>query len=189
MKLVKSISDQSGTHAGWLAWCEPCGTHKRFDKRWTFNGNEERPTFEPSMLLRGFGNGPVRPEGYVCHSFLRDGVWQYLGDCTHELAGQNVPMTLPKWGEEAEHEGSSENATGGAVLRVPVAAVPMGGPSLPAPAWFEDGGVPWLRCGGCGDLLNLRQLADETGLCSFGVTHPRCGTSLAPFQLEGWRKP
>lgn len=34
----------------------------------------------------------------VCHSFVVDGVWQYLGDCTHAMADQHVPMVdLPDW--------------------------------------------------------------------------------------------
>jgi hypothetical protein len=33
-----------------------------------------------------------------CHSFLHNGVWQFLSDCAHELAGQNVPMVpLPDY--------------------------------------------------------------------------------------------
>lgn len=33
-----------------------------------------------------------------CHSFLRDGKWQFLSDCAHELAGQTVDMEpLPDW--------------------------------------------------------------------------------------------
>lgn len=33
-----------------------------------------------------------------CHSFLRDGVWDFLGDCAHALAGQKVPMVpVPDW--------------------------------------------------------------------------------------------
>lgn len=57
---------------------------------WTFNGNEERPTFEPSLRVR-WTFGPER-EPKCCHSFIRDGHWQFLIDCTHELAGQTVPM-------------------------------------------------------------------------------------------------
>lgn len=58
---------------------------------WTFDGNVEAPTVSPSILTRG---GP----GFVCHSFLRGGVFEFLGDCTHELAGQHVPMPdLPDW--------------------------------------------------------------------------------------------
>lgn len=31
----------------------------------------------------------------VCHYFLRNGQIQYLGDCTHAMRGQTVP--LPAW--------------------------------------------------------------------------------------------
>lgn len=36
-----------------------------------------------------------------CHSFLRDGVWDFLSDSAHALAGQQVPMIpIPDWAEE-----------------------------------------------------------------------------------------
>ena len=34
----------------------------------------------------------------ICHSWLHDGVWQFLGDCTHAMAGQSVPMIPPEPG-------------------------------------------------------------------------------------------
>lgn len=34
----------------------------------------------------------------VCHCFIVAGQWQFLGDCTHELAGQTVDLPLlPDW--------------------------------------------------------------------------------------------
>ena len=60
---------------------------------WTFNGDYDKPTFSPSMganLHRSQEHYPI------CHSFLRDGVWQFLGDCTHAMAGQHVPMIPPE---------------------------------------------------------------------------------------------
>lgn len=30
-----------------------------------------------------------------CHSYLRDGVWEYLSDSTHTMAGQKAPA--PEW--------------------------------------------------------------------------------------------
>lgn len=34
----------------------------------------------------------------VCHSFLRAGVFEFLADSTHSLAGQSIPMPdLPEW--------------------------------------------------------------------------------------------
>jgi hypothetical protein len=58
--------------------------------RWTWNGDMVRPTFSPSLNI-SYGNGPDVPR-VVCHSFVRDGQIQFLGDCTHALAGQTVPL-------------------------------------------------------------------------------------------------
>ena len=61
---------------------------------WTWNGSLDLPTVDPSILVT---YGPDRGRR-VCHSFLRNGVWQFLPDCTHELAGQSVEMVvLPDW--------------------------------------------------------------------------------------------
>lgn len=43
-------------------------------------------TISPSLLVTG-GADDIR-----CHSFIRDGNIQFLGDCTHGLKGQTVPM-------------------------------------------------------------------------------------------------
>ncbi|MGO4337889.1 DUF6527 family protein [Labrys sp. KB_33_2] len=68
--------------------------------RWGFNDNYERPTFTPSVLVTWSEPSEV-PEEFddtskdrklVCHSFVRDGQIQFLGDCTHALAGQTVPL-------------------------------------------------------------------------------------------------
>lgn len=40
----------------------------------------------------------VSPAWGNCHSFLRAGRWQFLGDSAHALAGQTVDMVpLPDW--------------------------------------------------------------------------------------------
>ena len=57
---------------------------------WTFDGNTEAPTFSPSVLS-------TRPD-FVCHSFIKGGMVQFLGDCTHALKDQTVPLPdLPDW--------------------------------------------------------------------------------------------
>jgi hypothetical protein len=67
---------------------------------WEWDGDAERPTFSPSVLVRydgadaGIGGAPPA----VCHSFVRDGQIEFLADCTHGLAGQTVPL-LP-WPDE-----------------------------------------------------------------------------------------
>ena len=58
---------------------------------WGFDGNLERPTFEGSLGVYtrpDYSDGP----GYYCHSFIRDGQWEFLSDCLHDLAGQTAPM-------------------------------------------------------------------------------------------------
>lgn len=61
---------------------------------WTWDGNIERPTFDPSYLVMLDGNR----EGRLCHSYIRNGCWEFLGDCYHALAGQTVDLPpLPDW--------------------------------------------------------------------------------------------
>lgn len=80
-------------------WCPGCnGAHGiQFGEgpspRWVWNGNAEKPTFTPSVLVRRNFGEDQHPE--VCHSFVIDGQIQFLGDCTHALAGQTVP--IPEW--------------------------------------------------------------------------------------------
>lgn len=50
-----------------------------------FNGNYESPTFEPSLMA-------ATPKMIICHSYVREGMIQYLSDCTHGMAGQTVPL-------------------------------------------------------------------------------------------------
>lgn len=58
---------------------------------WYWDGNLEEPTLDPSILT---GKGSNK----ICHSFLRAGVFEFLGDCNHSLANQKVPMPdLPEW--------------------------------------------------------------------------------------------
>lgn len=57
---------------------------------WTWNGDVDRPTFAPSVLVR-YPWGPDQHQ-VVCHSFVRDGRIEFLGDCTHALAGQTVDL-------------------------------------------------------------------------------------------------
>lgn len=56
---------------------------------WTFNGDFEKPTIRPSILVNGNLECPNEPR---CHSFVTDGMIQFLDDCTHELKGQTVKL-------------------------------------------------------------------------------------------------
>lgn len=58
---------------------------------WTWNGDTERPTLKPSILTKVDYSVNGRPN-IICHSFVNDGMVQFLTDSTHELAGQTVPL-------------------------------------------------------------------------------------------------
>ncbi|MDS7956788.1 MULTISPECIES: DUF6527 family protein [unclassified Acinetobacter] len=53
---------------------------------WDFNGNVDKPTFTPSLLIND--HYPTKR----CHLFLTEGKIQFLSDCHHELAGKTVAM-------------------------------------------------------------------------------------------------
>lgn len=80
---------------------------------WSFNGDHERPTLSPSVLVRNghYCNTPPVPGNCacdfqerfpdeepwdwpcsICHSYVRDGRIQFLPDSTHALAGQTVDL-------------------------------------------------------------------------------------------------
>jgi hypothetical protein len=98
-------------------WCPGCEEMHAVRLRpapspsWSWNGSYDAPTFRPSILVRSGHylpehKGPEcwctfnakRPdetpvfECSVCHSFVTDGKIQFLGDCTHKLAGKTVPL-------------------------------------------------------------------------------------------------
>ena len=68
--------------------------------RWGFNGDYDRPTFTPSVLVtwsepsdvEGGFDDRSKDRKIVCHSFVTDGQISFLGDCTHALRGQVVPL-------------------------------------------------------------------------------------------------
>lgn len=69
--------------------CPACGHAHSFNSNWTWNNDYDKPTLSPSVLVKGFGEDS---KYFVCHSFIRSGNIQFLGDCTHKLAGKNVPL-------------------------------------------------------------------------------------------------
>ena len=99
-------------------WCPGCQDRHEVRvegegrPKWCFNGNLEAATFTPSILVTSghytdlhkagdecwctynaqHPEEPSRFRCYRCHSFVTDGKIQFLSDCTHELAGQTVPL-------------------------------------------------------------------------------------------------
>lgn len=77
-----------------------------YKTNWGWNESMDKPTFTPSLLIRwGKHADPnwVPPDesedwNMICHSFIKDGMIQFLGDCTHELKNQTVE--IPDFKEE-----------------------------------------------------------------------------------------
>jgi hypothetical protein len=82
-------SHKSGNGWNYRFYCPGCKCSHFFkvgDGGWSFNGDENKPTVNPSLLVTG-GESDTH-----CHSFIRDGKIQFLGDSKHELAGQTVDL-------------------------------------------------------------------------------------------------
>ena len=62
--------------------------------RWQFDGNLDAPTFSPSVNISIAGDAEENIPAERCHYFLRAGMIEFLGDCTHALAGQTVALPL-----------------------------------------------------------------------------------------------
>lgn len=98
-------------------WCPGCGESHWLTvgpshvpgTNWGWNGDVEKPTITPSLLVRSGhyvpGAGKAHcwcnpaPDGKEwgfkcthCHSFIENGQIRFLNDCSHELAGETVDM-------------------------------------------------------------------------------------------------
>lgn len=76
---------EDGSHA---FYCPGCEFYHRYDSRWTFNGNLDKPSFTPSLL----NHYPGVTDRQRCHMYVTDGKMIFLSDCTHDLAGHTVEM-------------------------------------------------------------------------------------------------
>ena len=86
-------------------WCPGClcyhgvwtgAANELTTARWEWNGDLVRPTFSPSILVRGTRFASPTDSTQVdgrCHSFVRDGKIEFLPDCAHPLAGQTVALS------------------------------------------------------------------------------------------------
>lgn len=59
---------------------------------WSFNGDREKPTFSPSILVHWTEHPLTDPVNKICHSFVREGKIEFCADSTHSLAGQTVDL-------------------------------------------------------------------------------------------------
>lgn len=108
---IHHVTDGDDTYDAIWLWCPGCAAQPQKSsglhslpvtgdgsKRptWDWNGELEAVTLNPSILTHfNYGDPPT---AYVCHSYLRNGQWEFLTDSTHDLAGKKVPMgPLPDW--------------------------------------------------------------------------------------------
>lgn len=103
-----------------MFFCPGCQeAHAVSTPGWTFNGDVEKPTFVPSILVRSghyakatdscwctynkeHPENPTTFKCYQCHSFVTNGRIQFLGDSTHALANQTVDLPdLPDYLRDA----------------------------------------------------------------------------------------
>jgi len=103
-KLRSVAFDMSGNRTGIAFFCPGCqeshaiATHGATAPIWQWDGNVDAPSVQPSINVTS-RRGDIQT---ICHSFVRAGQIEFLGDCTHALAGQIVP--IPDWprGDEAD---------------------------------------------------------------------------------------
>lgn len=110
--LLRRVSDNGDEYDAIVLWCPGCERIDPVDderhgglhmlpvsgdatKRpvWGWNLDLVNVTLTPSILTK-HGEG----DEFVCHSYLTNGQWRFLSDCTHPLKDQTVPMVeLPSW--------------------------------------------------------------------------------------------
>lgn len=109
---------RSQANGGLLYWCQGCNESHAIQvgegsgPRWGYNGNPDKPTFTPSVLVTTGhyvswhkpedscwctyrGANPEEkdaPSCQRCHTFITDGKVQFLSDCSHALAGQTLDL-------------------------------------------------------------------------------------------------
>lgn len=87
MSLYSTGRDADG-RTRWHFWCPGCDEVHGVSDLWAVTENPDGTlTVDPSIKV-------TRPgvADYCCHSYLRNGVWEFLTDSTHALAGQTAPM-------------------------------------------------------------------------------------------------
>lgn len=93
----KKIHANGNTREALVFYCEGCdGHHSVFidgkgSPNWSWNGSLEKPTLSPSIKVT-YNN-----QGKCCHTFVKDGMIQYLGDCYHDKKNTTIPLTEITW--------------------------------------------------------------------------------------------
>lgn len=95
---------ENGTLYRYVFFCPGCETEHYFwtnGNGWTFNGDLDNPTVQPSILTKTGPNGMKR-----CHCWITDGKIRFFDDCDHELKGQTLELRndSTSWGLWVDEE-------------------------------------------------------------------------------------
>lgn len=90
----RKVTDAGEFFHFWCPGCDECHSipvsHGVEDGRgWAFNGDYDKPTITPSILVNVGGFCPGQP---ICHSFITNGRIEFCHDSTHDLAGHTVDL-------------------------------------------------------------------------------------------------
>lgn len=97
--MPKVVKAEGNGFVSWKFWCPACQEGHSFrtvtpdgkSPIWTFDGNEESPTFQPSLLLF-YTHPETNQRKTICHLNLTKGILIYHGDCPHAMKNTQVPL-------------------------------------------------------------------------------------------------
>lgn len=95
--MAKFSSMVHGKRKGYSYQCPACGcahmvlTDGKGSPNWKFNNDLDFPTTSPSVRVT---TGP-QGDRKICHFFIKRGMVEFCGDCTHEYAGKT--LEIPEW--------------------------------------------------------------------------------------------
>ncbi len=69
--------------------CPGCEQWHRVNHQWEVSSDLEKPTIKPSVFVNAGKSNRSAP---VCHSFVTDGMIEFLTDSDHKLSGKTVAL-------------------------------------------------------------------------------------------------
>ena len=88
-----------GEEEGYRFFCpgcqEPHSIRTKGQTVWGVSGEMDYLTFTPSLLVHMPDPDNPRVDLKRCHSYIREGLIQFLSDCSHGLKGRTID--IPDW--------------------------------------------------------------------------------------------
>lgn len=93
MAKICRVAQNSPDDPEFMFDCPACGMPHWFKTtgsrpKWTWNGDFENPTVQPSLNVTWEQHGVQKR----CHFYIQNGKIKFLGDCTHSMAKQTIPL-------------------------------------------------------------------------------------------------